>query len=262
MSAEPSPASVITYEYPLNERIRTFLRLEFLFKQLAFGAQGDSPWHTRAAVDALLDIKALLSRSDVRSELQKELGRMQTNLEKLQSMAGVDKDRLAPLLNEVAGVSQHLREAPTGFPPVIRDNEFLLAIEQRAGVLGGTCAFDLPGFHLWLESPADERRQLLREWQEAFALTRNGTALVLRLLRGSADPTPEMALAGGYQTVLDHDNPYQMLRVILPAGTAWYPEISGSRHYCNVRFLHQPEKGERPQQVTSDVSFTLERCVI
>ena len=262
MSAEPSQASAITYEYPLNERIRTFLRLEFLFNQLGFGVQGDSTWHTRAAVDALLDIKALLSRSDVRSELQKELGRMQTSLERLQSMAGVDENRLAPLLTEVAGVSQNLREAPTGFPPVIRDNEFLLAIEQRAGVLGGTCAFDLPGFHLWLESPADERRQRLRQWQDAFTLIRNGTTLVLRLLRGSADPTREIATAGGYQTVLDHNHSYQMLRVILPAGTVWYPEISGSRHYCNVRFLHQPEQGERPQQVTSDVPFTLERCVI
>ena len=262
MSPEPSPPPVIIYEYPLNERIRTFLRLEFLFKQLGFGISGDSPWHTRVAVDGLLDIKALLSRSDVRSEVQKELDRMQSHLVKLQSMDGVDENRLVPLLTELASVSQNLREAPTGFPPAIDENEFLLAIEQRAGVLGGTCAFDLPAFHLWLESPASERRMLLRKWQNAFALIRDGSTLVLRLLRESADPTREMAARGCYRAALDHNHPYQMLRAILPSDSAWYPEISGSRHYCNIRFLHQPETGERPQPVTSNVPFTLERCAV
>ncbi|MEO6696795.1 MAG: cell division protein ZapD, partial [Gammaproteobacteria bacterium] len=34
-------AEKITYEQPLNERIRTFLRLEFLFQQIQHTLQGD-----------------------------------------------------------------------------------------------------------------------------------------------------------------------------------------------------------------------------
>ena len=262
MNAEQSQPPVITYEYPLNERMRTFLRLEFLFAQMRFGMAGDSAWHTRSAVTALLDIKALLTRSDVRSELQKELDRVQASLQRLQSSPEVDERVLAPVLEEVGGMGQALREAPTGLAPVIRDNEFLTTIEQRAGVLGGTCAFDLPSYHLWLESPASERRALLTEWQSAFTLIDEGTELILRLLRGSADPIEEVAEGGCFQAMLEHHTPFQMLRVLLPQSNDCYPEISGSRHYCNIRFLSQPSKGERPQQVSNDVPFTLERCVI
>lgn len=253
---------VMVYEYPLNERMRTFLRLEFLFRNLRFGTDGDSTWYTRMAVDALLDITALLTRSDVRSELQKELERILTSLEKLQARPEVDERRLAPVLAECRDIAQQLRDALTGIPSVVRNNEFLTAIEQRAGVPGGTCAFDLPGYHLWLESEVAQRRALLEQWHGAFRLMDQGTALVLKLLRESADPVNEVAGGGSFQATLDRATPYQMLRVRMPRSFQCYPEVSGSRHFCNIRFLEQPTKGERPNQVDDDVAFILERCVI
>ncbi len=251
-----------TYEYPLSERMRTFLRLEFLFDQFRFGAEGETVWHTRSAISGLLDIKELLSRSDVRSELQKELDRMTTSLEALHARPEVDTALLEPVLAECREVAGALRKAPTGMPPIVRDNEFLATIEQRAGVWGGTCAFDLPGYHLWLETPAADRHLVLEQWHSAFKLIDRGISLILRLLRDSADPVTEQAPKGNFQTTLDRATPYQMLRVLLPQGSPYYPEISGSRHYCNIRFLQQPTQGERPQQVESDVQFTLERCLI
>ncbi|RZU97925.1 cell division protein ZapD [Spiribacter vilamensis] len=250
------------YEYPLNERMRTFLRLEFLFNNLRFGIEGDSKWHTRMAVDALLDITALLSRSDVRSELQKELERILASLEKLQARPEVDERRLEPVLAECRDIARQLREAPTGIPSVVRNNEFLTTIEQRAGVPGGTCAFDLPGYHLWLESEVSQRRALLEQWHGAFRLMDQGTALVIRLLRDSADPVNEVASGGSFQATLDRATPYQMLRVKIPRSMHCYPEVSGSRHFCNIRFLQQPTQGERPNQADDDVAFILERCVI
>ena len=255
-------ADLTIYEYPLNERMRTFLRLEFLFDRFRFGAGGDSAWHSRSAVDALLDVMGLLTRSDVRSELQKELERILNSLEKLQARPEVDDRLLAPVLAECGEITQRLREAPTGMPAIVRNNEFLTGIEQRAGVLGGTCAFDLPNYHLWLEGPATERQALLKQWHGGFTLIDEGTALVLRLLRESADPVSETASGGSFQATLDRATPYQMLRVLLPRARQCYPEISGSRHFCNIRFMEQPEQGERPQQVSDNVSFTLERCVI
>jgi cell division protein ZapD len=252
----------IVYEYPLNERMRTFLRLEFLFAQYRFGAAGDSAWHTREAVNALLDVKSLLSRSDVRSELQKELDRLEASLSQLEQRPEVDSALLEPVINECNQLAGRLRNAPTGIPAAVSDNAFLTSIEQRAGVPGGTCAFDLPGFHLWLETPVAERQTLLAYWHDAFELIDEGVAMVLKLLRQSADPIEERAGAGNFQAMLDRATPYQMLRITVPAGSGVYPEISGSRHFCNIRFLQQPHSGERPQQVDNDVSFVLERCVI
>ena len=46
---------LVTYEQPLNERMRTFLRLSFLLDQAEFHAQGSSTWQSRAAVATLTE---------------------------------------------------------------------------------------------------------------------------------------------------------------------------------------------------------------
>ena len=38
----------VVYEQPLNERMRTFLRLEFLYTQATFHSEFDSAWSARA----------------------------------------------------------------------------------------------------------------------------------------------------------------------------------------------------------------------
>ena len=55
--------NIITYEQPLNERIRTFLRLEFLFQQANHGLQHRSPWDTRASLTNLIEILNVFGRT-------------------------------------------------------------------------------------------------------------------------------------------------------------------------------------------------------
>jgi cell division protein ZapD len=59
------------YEQPLNERMRTFLRLDFLYQQALFHEEREDAWSTRAAVGSLLEILAITARGDVRSEVLK-----------------------------------------------------------------------------------------------------------------------------------------------------------------------------------------------
>ena len=40
----------VVYEQPLNERMRTFLRLEFLYTQASYHSEFPNPWSSRAAV--------------------------------------------------------------------------------------------------------------------------------------------------------------------------------------------------------------------
>ena len=61
--AEPQLAPIV-YEQPLNERMRTFLRLEFLYTQASYHAELETPWSSRAAVSSLLEILAITARGD------------------------------------------------------------------------------------------------------------------------------------------------------------------------------------------------------
>ena len=57
------------YEQPLSERMRTLLRLEFLYQQLCFNIEQPSEWGSRSAITNLLDIVTILGRGDVRGDV-------------------------------------------------------------------------------------------------------------------------------------------------------------------------------------------------
>jgi hypothetical protein len=78
------------YEQPLNERMRTFLRLEFLYTQATYHSEMPNAWSARAAVASLLEILAITARGDSRSDVLKELERHVNVLKEYQSKTGVD----------------------------------------------------------------------------------------------------------------------------------------------------------------------------
>ena len=100
--AEEQPsAEWLIYEQPLNERVRIFLRLEFLLEQAAHHAALSSIWDSRAAVGSVLEIVSLLTRGDVRTEVLKELERCGILLQRLKGSPEVDNARLQTVLADL-----------------------------------------------------------------------------------------------------------------------------------------------------------------
>ena len=127
----PDPAEkLIVYEQPLIERMRTFLRLEFLFQQAHEHAGAPTAWGTRAAVASLLEVVAILARGDVRSDVLKELERHSGLLGQFESVRGVDDSRLSQLLDRIVKLRTQLNSA--GQLHRLNDNEFLSAIKHRS----------------------------------------------------------------------------------------------------------------------------------
>ncbi len=93
--AESAP---LVFEQPLNERMRTFLRLDFLYNQALYHNEMQSQWGSRAAMGSLLDILAIAARGDVRADVQKELERHLAQLNVFQSKPGVDSARLRTVM--------------------------------------------------------------------------------------------------------------------------------------------------------------------
>jgi cell division protein ZapD len=67
--------ALLKFEQPLTERMRTFLRVEFLFEQALYHAKDPTDYGTRAAVASLLEILTILGRGDIRTDVLKELER-------------------------------------------------------------------------------------------------------------------------------------------------------------------------------------------
>ena len=252
----------ILYEQPLSERIRTFLRLEFLFRRGRYLLEQESPWASRLTFEVIIDVMAVLGRADLKKEVIKELERHSATLYALSRNPKVEQERLQEIRDEVHSVLQTLHECEIAPGNELRHNELLNAVRQRSSIPAGTCDFDLPAFHYWLEQPGDRRLRDLSDWMSTFSPFESSIGLCLRIVRESAAATREVASGGFFQRNLGSSTPCQMIRVALARGADLYPEISAGKQRFAIRFLHPGSASSRPSQTEEDVEFDLLCCVI
>ncbi len=248
------------YEQPLNERMRTFLRLDFLYQQTLYHQEREDAWSTRAAVSSLLEILAITARGDIRSEVLKELERQMSVMHDYQARPGVDGGRLHSVLSNLTRLRTELNAAGALFMQRLRDSEFLNSIKHRSTIPGGTCEFDLPDYRHWLGQPFETRAATLDDWVATIRPLCDAVTELLWLTREAARPRAETAAGGVFQLAFERDNPCQLLRIALPADTSLFPEISGSHHRCSIRFMSADDVNVRPVQASEDVSFLLTTC--
>lgn len=250
----------VVFEHPLNERIRTFLRLEHLFKRISHFLPQPEEWSTRAAVEGLLDILGITSRADIKTEILKELDRHTAVLERIGRQPGVDAQALSRILEDLENVAEKVYGLEGQIAQPLRKNDFIKSIVQRSSIPGGTCSFDLPQYHHWLTQPHPIRQRRMQAWTRDMEPIRDAIALLLSLARGSNVPEPAVATAGFYQGTLNNQAPVQMIRIELAQELGLFPEISGHKHRFSIRFL-EAEDTERPIQTDRDVKFSLTNCV-
>ena len=271
MSADPSAMDrqsslfsaaeeLVTYEQPLNERIRALLRLEYLFDGVEHRITGADEWDSRAALTGLIEVTDLLSRFDLKAELNKELERHTGILQDLQQNPGVDPARLQDILEQINELLVTMRSNSCQPAQILRKDELIYAIKQRLPIPGGTCNFDLPAYHYWLTRPASVRVEHLHYWFNDLRIIKDAVELVLRLIRDSAHPQTVTAVAGFYQQPVDPNTVCQLVRVVVPGSLQAFPEISGGRHRFTIRFLEQPSSASRPAQTDMDITFELQCC--
>ncbi len=251
----------IAFEQPLNERVRTFLRLEFLFGQHAHHRLDLSNTGLRARLQTLLDTLTVLSRSDLKKDILKELLEQQGHLTRLSARPGVDASRLSVVLGELKASVDGLQQLATQFAgSALRDNEFLISIHNRTSIPGGSCAFDLPAYHFWLSQPYETVNRDLDAWFADLAPFERAIGLYLKLLRGSTEVTAAVARGGMY--VHAPQGPVQLLRVFVPQSAGAYPEISAGAHRFTIRFVSLRDVNRRSSQLHTDVPFSIQCCAL
>ena len=253
--------SHIIYEQPLNERIRTFMRLDFLYRQAQESLQGASEFDSRNTVMSILDIQNAFTRSDIKAETLKELERLGTVLEHLSKNPNVDPNVLNPLLDEIDVAIDSVRAAKGPIGSQLRTNELLSCVRQRSSIAGGTCNFDMPSYHFWLSQPSHEKSANLKEWLSHFEPILTSSQLVLRLIRESTPGSAEVAKDGFFQRTLDSNLPCHLIRVAVPQESPYYAEISGGKHRFSVRFL-QLNFHDRDIPASENVEFSLTCCTL
>jgi cell division protein ZapD len=250
---------VILYEYPFNERIRTLLRLEDLFERLEFFLAQDHPLQHHVALTTLFEIVDVAGRADLKADLNRELERQRQTLANLRSNPQIDHATLDSIIGELDAGIQRLAQNPSKVGQLISDNEWLTSIRSRAIIPGGTCEFDLPAYHAWQQRPAEARRQDIIKWIQPLLALRDGTVMVLRLLRESGQAGKVIATGGNFQQMLS-GRTYHLMQVQLDdAYLQCIPEISANKYMLWVRFTQQ-DGDLRPRSMELDIPFQLKLC--
>ena len=148
---------MITYEYPLSERIRTLLRLEDLFDKTQFFMDRDHALDHHSALLSIFEIIDVAGRADLKSDLMQELERQRQTLLNLRNSPEVAQTALDKVLTEVEQTHAALSSNLVKTGQHMRENEWLMSVKSRTNIPGGACEFDLPSYHFWLHRPPAAR---------------------------------------------------------------------------------------------------------
>jgi cell division protein ZapD len=252
----------LIYEQPINERIRTFLRLEHLFSQFNQHLHHNSAWDTHSALKAIIDILGMVGRGDIKRETIKELERQNLNLQSFIEIPDINHGKLSILIDEQKQCIASLHEISGNIGQDLQRNELLNGIKQRLTVPGGLCDFDFPVYSHWLNQPYENRKIIMQDWFEPFLSLQQSIKLILKVIRESTDPIDASAESGFFQQNIDANQPCLLIRVLLSTEASIYPEISAGKHRFSIRFFKSSNPAQRAEQVIKDIRFKLACCIL
>lgn len=252
---------LIQYEFPCNEKIRTYMRLESLFSRFSWFCEQTSPHAHQAAMMTLFDLADASARSDLKNELLQLLERQRQNI--CQHLACSQNESESFALHEhlesIQFTAQLIGAAVGRSTQTIRENKWLQTVRSRMSLPGGTCEFDMPMLHYWFGQSPQIRRADLMEWFAPMEPLKLAIYHVLNSLRAQTQIVDVQATNGTYQMPLNGTS-YSLARVWLPAHLGIVPETSINKYMIWVRFS-KPTAQRTLQALHENVPFKLGLCL-
>jgi cell division protein ZapD len=241
----------ILFEHPLNEKMRTWLRIEFLVQQLEASLPINDTTcalHFFRNIGDLLDV---FERGEIRTDVIKELDRQQRKLLTWSEVPGVDMQRIDSLRSQLKERGTVLMSAPR-IGQLLREDRLIALVRQRLSIPGGCCSFDLPTLHVWLHLPQNQRDEQVGIWLASLQPLKQSLDLLLDIIRNSAPFRKLTSLNGFYQ---DNGDDADLLRLQLDLVHQLYPQISGHKSRFAIRFLPlDSERGTIPERLDFDLA--------
>ena len=250
---------MILYEYPFNERIRTYLRLEQLFIRLATLASRDLALDHHFAITTLFEIMDVGARADLKSDVLKDLDRQKHVMDAYRGNPAIAESVLDEVVVKLDQCFHDLSSLPGKAGQSLTENDWLMSIRSRIGIPGGTCEFDLPAYYAWQHRANEDRRIDIGMWSKTLTPLADSIQLLLKLLRDSGAPQKVVATQGQFQQNLPQGRTFQLLRLALDPNQELIPEISGNRLLVSIRLMRQGED-QRLHPCHEDASFEVALC--
>lgn len=250
---------MILYEYPFNERIRTYLRLEHLFSRLDELMARETALDHHYALTTIFEVMDVGARADLKSDVLKDLEKQKQVFNNYRGNPSIVEDALDEVIRQLDHCFMTLNSLPGKAGQSLTENEWLMSVRSRMGIPGGTCEFDLPAYYAWQNAHHSRRQADLLRWSSTLKPLANAIYLLLKILRESGVAQKVVAHQGQFQQNLPQGKPFQLLRMRLDSHLGLIPEISGNRLIVLIRLMQQ-ETDDRLHASADDATFELTLC--
>jgi cell division protein ZapD len=253
--------TLIIFEHPVNEQVRLYLRLEYLFGEFYKNLYKEEMESSKQALSALLKIINVVDRPDLKSKLIQRLMAHSKSLRHLNQSPEVDSNILHSILQQLEQHISFLHEYEGKIGHDLRKNEFLNQIRMHLANPAGACESILPPLNLWLNKSQESRQADLEVWCKPFVKLLKAITLLLKLIRESTQTISAVAKNGYYQQNQDPSLPCELIRISVDSSLDVFPEFSANKHRFMIRFMQLDLYGGRkPKQIQEDVEFFLRCC--
>ena len=223
---------MIKYEFPLNERIRKFLRIEEIFKKMENQISIRKQFSDYSCFDTYFDIMATASRSDLKVELIQEIEKQRLKLKsktKTKKNKNIDKE-----LNRIR-LKLEKTKIVSGFN--FGGNKFLHELKTRADSPFGIVTTDFPEFQFWLQRTSlNEKKSFFQNKIKEFAPIKIAVSFLMDLLRQNVINNSMETKTDAIQYKLNPMLKNDLVVISLASSSKFFPNISSNKYAVNVHF--------------------------
>lgn len=253
-----SDSQVTIYEEPVQEKVRKFLKIEYLFDRIFYFKNKEDRKDNYNALLALAQLYEILSRSDIKSELIREIETHNTYFIKIKKVAEAQADlsKLNSVLEKQDLLLKLIYNVESNYLDYLDDDVLCKTIIKNCFT-----TLQPASIEFWLTRDIILRETQIDLWLEPLLFIKKSVDFILEIIRKSAIFNDKLAEKGFFIEKLDPKKNILLVRVTLTSDLYYYPQISVGKQRLNIMFMSKDDKNNLVRY-KEDVPFILTTCVL
>ena len=249
-----SDNQVSLYEEPVQEKIRKFIKIEFLLNKIYYFKGKDDKSENYIALLALCELYEILSRSDIKSELIREIETQNSYFQSIKEMPQADSSKLNSVLEKQNILLKLIYSNEVNYLDHLGRDILFKTILKNCFTQLQPASIDF-----WLSRDILIRETQIDLWLEPLIFIKRSIDFILEIVRKSGRFEDRMAEKGFFIEKLDPKKNVLLIRVTLTSDLYYYPQISVGKQRLTIMFMTKDDKNNLvPYQ--EDLSFILTTC--
>jgi cell division protein ZapD len=175
-------ANSIIYEYPLNQKIRGYLRIEQYRNLIDNNLARTSQLATQSVITLVIELTEYLYRSDFKGDVLRELDKNIQYFKELAKRPEVDENILQSTIADFSQCYKALSAINHRIGHDVINDAFIHHLRQR--LHGGVCTVtDLPILNFWLHQSIERRIASINGWLTCYKPLFNALDLIMGVKR-------------------------------------------------------------------------------